>query len=996
MNRSTVVCGSMVAVLAAGGVAPVAALAGEAPNPASVLVRGHKARVGGQAKYFRRDSQGRVLYTVVLKAPPVARYHGATPSVAGFAPLSAKRGGDGKLNLQSAAARAYADHLRSAQDGVLADLRARGVALQLVASYQYALNGFSAWLDAEAARRLAGDPRVKQVHRVRVQPVLFDSGAEQIGAPVLWFGNPDAVQDTLFINGFEQVPADNRGAGVVMGAIDSGINFPSHAFDGAGIGNPLGSGQYLGWCNANYDPDQSAPDPCNDKVIGSWDFVYSLVQNEPNVLEYPGAMDEQNHGSHTASIAAGDRHPVTFNGVDLTLSGVAPEANLMVFDACFVDTLSHTGLCPGPATTAAVEQAVRDGVVDVLNFSIGGGLYPWYDPTSLAFLSAVDSGIFVAAAAGNNGPAGGSVIHLGPWVTTVAATTLSHGVIGAGTPQTPDVVAAFSARGPGWANLLKPDVAAPGVEILAAFGGGQNGDPDALGQESGTSMASPHVAGAAALVKRARPAWTPMEIKSALMLTAKPASQLTASDGNSTGPATPLDTGAGRVEVDQAVKAGLVMRESALDMLAANPDQGGDPSSLNLASLYHNNCVSQCSFQRAMTSTLPASQQWNIAASIEPPLTVSAPASIAALPGGLATPLAVSVDASAATHAGWYAGTLTLTPVANPGTPVLHMPIMVRVRPPDIRLSPESLAFTLQGGRTDDAIVQVNNDGGLQLAWSVDNSANHVALALLAQPPRQPAGYLASRYTPVAHSSYVADDFEVVNPVQLSTLSADGFYAPYAGSGFYYVDEVTFSIHARAVAANVPDGAPDGSGAPPVYTCTLPWNAAALTWGGAEGDGFTLDLATVAPETGCDSVPTLQPGTYWLMVYAGFNSAWDPDPFTGSFWYLFASSQGSASAPMWIEPGDPQSNGWATLVDAGGAVPGLAMGVDTAVDCGAAWLGPSASFPVHTPAGGSDNLTISVDATGLATGDHHAWACIDSNDPDTPVLAIPVSLTVTP
>ena len=71
---------------------------------------------------------------------------------------------------------------------------------------------------------------------------------------------------------------------------------------------------------------------------------------------------------------------------------------------------------------AAIQQAIVDGV-DVLNFSIGGGNNPYSDPVELAFLDAYEAGIFVAASAGNDGPAAETTEHRGPWVTTVAAST---------------------------------------------------------------------------------------------------------------------------------------------------------------------------------------------------------------------------------------------------------------------------------------------------------------------------------------------------------------------------------------------------------------------------------------------------------------------------------------------------------------------------------------------------------------------------------------------
>jgi subtilisin family serine protease len=118
-------------------------------------------------------------------------------------------------------------------------------------------------------------------------------------------------------------------------------------------------------------------------------------------------------------------------------------------------------------------------------------------------------------------------------------------------------MAGFSARGPGPVpDILKPDVTAPGVNILAGF------TPDAVnktpgeryGYLSGTSMATPHVAGAAALLLEKNPGWTPAMLKSALMTTAR----TDVSQASGEGPANPFDFGAGHIVPNDAVDPGLV------------------------------------------------------------------------------------------------------------------------------------------------------------------------------------------------------------------------------------------------------------------------------------------------------------------------------------------------------------------------------------------------------------------------------------------------------
>ena len=125
------------------------------------------------------------------------------------------------------------------------------------------------------------------------------------------------------------------------------------------------------------------------------------------------------------------------------------------------------------------------------------------------------------------------------------------------TSDTGDLMASFSARGPGpVADVLKPDVAAPGVNIIAGF------TPDPANAKpgenfaylSGTSMATPHVAGVAALLRQAHPEWSPAAIKSALVTSARQDLEL---PDNIT-PATPFDYGGGHIVPNAALEPGLV------------------------------------------------------------------------------------------------------------------------------------------------------------------------------------------------------------------------------------------------------------------------------------------------------------------------------------------------------------------------------------------------------------------------------------------------------
>lgn len=175
----------------------------------------------------------------------------------------------------------------------------------------------------------------------------------------------------------------------------------------------------------------------------------------------PEAAQGNGHGVHTASTVAGNTidntatpAPLLPDGV--TMSGVAPCAAVVSYKVCQTDT------CGGADIQAGIENAIADGV-DVINFSISGGTNPWND-TDRRFLEAVDAGIFVAASAGNTRAATpdpvGEVNHLGPWMTTVAASTQDEligpelAVTGPDTLPTPPPDLAHVSLNPGSSTIV--------------------------------------------------------------------------------------------------------------------------------------------------------------------------------------------------------------------------------------------------------------------------------------------------------------------------------------------------------------------------------------------------------------------------------------------------------------------------------------------------------------------------------------------------------------
>ncbi|NJP53166.1 S8 family serine peptidase [Streptomyces sp. SBST2-5] len=271
--------------------------------------------------------------------------------------------------------------------------------------------------------------------------------------------------------------------------------------------------------------DAKHPDLKN-KVIAARNFTSS-----------PNAGDKVGHGTHVASIAAGSG--ARSGG---RYKGVAPGAKILNGKV-----LDDDGFGDDSEILAGMEWAVQQGA-DVINMSLGGPDSPDIDPLEAAVdrLTA-EKGVLFAVAAGNSGPE-----SLGSPGTADAALTV-------GAVDGKDRLADFSSTGPRLGDgAAKPDVTAPGVDITAASARGnaiarEEGEkPAGYMTISGTSMATPHVAGAAAILKQQHPQWRATELKAALVASAKG------------GRYTPFQQGTGRVQIDKAVRQTVVAEPVSL------------------------------------------------------------------------------------------------------------------------------------------------------------------------------------------------------------------------------------------------------------------------------------------------------------------------------------------------------------------------------------------------------------------------------------------------
>ncbi|MER6280053.1 S8 family peptidase [Streptomyces sp900105245] len=265
--------------------------------------------------------------------------------------------------------------------------------------------------------------------------------------------------------------------------------------------------------------DTRHPD-LKDQVIGSKNFTPAA-----------DATDHFGHGTHVASIVAG-----TGAKSGGKYKGVAPDAKILNGKV-----LDDTGSGDDSGILAGMEWAVSQGA-SVINLSLGGYDTPEIDPLEAEVnkLSA-EKGVLFAIAAGNDGPQ-----SIGSPGSADAALTV-------GAVDKKDKLADFSSTGPRTGDgAIKPDVTAPGVDITAAAAKGSVIDeevgekPEGYLTISGTSMATPHVAGAAAILKQQHPDWSYAELKGALTGSAKG------------GKYTPFQQGSGRIAVDKAIKQSVV------------------------------------------------------------------------------------------------------------------------------------------------------------------------------------------------------------------------------------------------------------------------------------------------------------------------------------------------------------------------------------------------------------------------------------------------------
>jgi uncharacterized repeat protein (TIGR02543 family) len=582
-----------------------------------------------------------------------------------------------------------------------------------------------------------------------------------------------------------------------------------------------------------------------------------------------------------------------------------------------------------------------------------------------------------------------------------------------------DVIAGFSSRGPSQWELIKPDYTAPGVNILAA---GHEGAGDYAFMQ-GTSMSSPHGAGAAALLVQRHPTWSPAEIKSALAMTAH--QDLLKDDGVT--PADYFDMGSGRIDMSQAALIGLVMDETIANYEAANPGTGGDPKTLNQPSMVDYNCVEECSWTRTFRSVLDGSMSYNAVTSAPSGVTVTVtPASFTiAASATQALTITVHIDLNVAEAGDWVFAQVNLVPAASTtilldeaftsttfppngwaqhmlqgGGAVAKLPIVVVpfAASPIISVDPESLESSQTANTIVDKTLTISNTGGVDLVWEIAEAPMTVRLGF-------------------NHDN--TSDLSAISSAPFALILDDGVGNNAIGvSGAQFVWLNRFTPH------------------PFNFPITIDEVHVMFGWTGGTGNINVGELVDVYLYEDYDGNPangaTYRAALHNQQVQAVNHTTWSVYPLTtpvtfdgpgdiiiavvnrtagitlGTYPAVIDESSPSQGR-SWVgfgggDPGDPPDfTAFANfaLIDAFGfpgnwLVRGFGEGnfpCENLADV--PWLDVEPKMGTTEPVSSTD-VSVSFDSTGLAAGDYNALLCLSSNDPDRSLVYVPVSLEVLP
>lgn len=342
-----------------------------ASTPESVTAAGRGSSI--RAAATQEDEERRVI--IQLEAPSAALAFGPQLAV------------DGGPTLQAELS-AYIEALDAEQHAVAQDVASAVAGAEAVATYRWALNGLAVRLPAgsdDDLTALRAIPGVRAVfEEVTYHPALFSS-LEMIGAPALWAQLGGQAQ---------------AGQGVRIAVLDNGIDIDHPMLAPTGFtfpeGFPLGDERFT-----------------TAKVIAARAYFRPTdppLAGEDTPLPGPGAS---RHGTHVAAVAAGIPVSATVGGQTLPLSGVAPGAQLMNYRVFYPGERTGVEEARSTEVLRALDDAIADGADVILSSWVSASpRFPFLTAEATAVEAAIQAGIVVVSAAGNDGPAYGSASRL--------------------------------------------------------------------------------------------------------------------------------------------------------------------------------------------------------------------------------------------------------------------------------------------------------------------------------------------------------------------------------------------------------------------------------------------------------------------------------------------------------------------------------------------------------------------------------------------------------
>lgn len=439
------------------------------------------------------------------------------------------------------------------------------------------------------------------------------------------------------------------------------------------------------------------------------------VADARNFSEAPAPGDTVGHGTHVASTIAGSG--AASGG---RYRGVAPDATLISGKVCEADWCTESAMLAGLQWAAAEKRAT------VVNMSIGGPDGPEIDPLEEAVNTLTEqTGTLFVISAGNDGEDG-----------SVASPGSAEAALTVGAIDRDEELADFSSRGPrAGDDAIKPDITAPGVDIVAARAAGTTlGEPAGQGYvaASGTSMAAPHVAGAVALLAQQHPDWAAGRLKATLMASARPNPALTA-----------YQQGAGRVDVARAIVQTVTTEPTALAFgRTIWPHADDEPVARTVT--YRNPGPAPLTLELALRVTGPERAAAPVGMFRLGAERITAPA------GGTAS-VTIVADTSVASADGYWSGQL----VATAGDVVVNTPV-------GVHKEVESYDLTVRAIDADGAPA---TEWWTEVLWLSEWRSNGLYAATGTVAVRLPKGrYDVSTWIGTARGEEQLDDALVVLP----------------------------------------------------------------------------------------------------------------------------------------------------------------------------------------------------------------------------------------